>query len=307
MKRGILVLAYGGPNKPEDIEPFYTDIRRGRPPSKELLDELTERYAMIGGSSPLLRITTDQANGIEQAFEGVYKTYIGMRHWEPWIPEALAAMHADGIEEAVAIVMAPHYSKMSIGKYYGIVDKYLEEHPAWKVNINRVESWHTHPKFIEACAKKIEVAFQQFSPEERNEVMMILSAHSLPVRIREWNDPYESQLQETSKLIAEKLNHKKWMWAFQSEGRTPEPWLGPDICKVMEDLHQKGENNIVSYPIGFICDHLEVIFDIDIEAGDIAKKNGMKLVRAASLNDDDTLIAAFKDIISGEFAKFESF
>jgi len=306
MKRGILVLAYGGPNKPEDIEPFYTDIRRGRPPTKELLDELTERYAMIGGSSPILKITGDQANGIEAAFDKQYKTYIGMRHWEPWIPEAMADMQADGVEEAVAIVMAPHYSKMSIGKYFGIVDKYLEEHPEWKVKINKVDSWHTHPKFIEACANKIAKAFEKFNAEEKENVMMILSAHSLPVRIREWNDPYESQLQETSKLIAEKLGHKKWMWAFQSEGRTPEPWLGPDICNVMEELHEKGENKVVSYPIGFICDHLEVIFDIDIEAGDIAKKNNMTLVRAESLNDDATLIAAFKDIITTEFAKFDA-
>ena len=295
-KKGILVLAYGAPNKPEDILPFYTDIRRGKEPTAELLKELEDRYALIGGSSPLLKITRMQMDAISKRFNDEVPIFLGMRHWEPWIHEGVKEMQDAGIEEAVVIVMAPHYSKMSVGKYWERLEEALEKYD-YHPKLHRIDSWHTNPDYIKALAEKVENAMQEFSRDERDEVLLMLTAHSLPERIKTWNDPYQEQLLETGRLLSEELGHSKWTFAFQSAGRTPEPWLGPDILDAIKDKSNEGEKKLLVCSIGFIADHLEVIYDIDIEAKPEAEKNGVKLVRAESLNDSSLLINTFEKLI----------
>ncbi len=300
MKKGVLIMAYGAPNKMEDVEPFYTDIRGGKKPSPELLEELVGRYKLIGGKSPLLEITTAQANGLQERLGEEYKVYVGMRHWEPWIPQVMQIMKKDGVEEILALVMAPHYSKMSIGKYMNIVEQTNLDNN-YKFKIHKIENWHTHPLFIKALSKKTSEAMEKFSEEEQKDLMVFFTAHSLPVRIREWNDPYENQLNETSRLVAEKLNIKKWKFAFQSAGRTPEPWLGPDIVDAISNLSVQNGKAALVCVVGFIADHLEVIYDIDIEAKPEAEKIGVHLERIDMLNDNSTLINCFEEIVREKF------
>ena len=296
MAKGVLLMAYGGPDNLEDVEPYYTDIRRGHKPTPELLEELIERYKTIGGKSPIKEITFAKARSLQEQLGKDYKVYVGMRHWHPYIKDTVAEMVEDGIEEAVGIVMAPHYSKMSIGKYIDAVNEAQEDQEN-QINFNFIESWHTHSMYIKAVEQKIVEALDQFSENEKDQLMVLFTAHSLPERIKEWNDPYPEQLLETSRILAKKLDLKNWQFAFQSAGRTPEPWLGPDILNAVEEASEKGFKNILVCSIGFIVDHLEVIYDIDIEAGQKAKELGVKLVRAKSLNNDPLLIEAFEDMV----------
>lgn len=294
MKRAVLIMAYGAPNQLEDVEPFYTDIRGGRKPSPELLHELTERYKLIGGKSPLLEITNRQAKALSEKIN--LPVYVGMRHWTPWIPDALKQMNEDGIEEIVVLVMAPHYSKMSIGKYMTIVEETIHKNN-YSFNVKKILNWHDHPKFIEGLQQKIKDSEQKFSSEEWKNKTVVFTAHSLPERILQWNDPYPEQLNETSKLIAKGLGIEKWKFAFQSAGRTPEPWLGPDILKMIDQLADAEEKSILICVVGFIADHLEVIYDIDIEAKPYAEKKGIHLERINMLNDDPMLMDCFADIV----------
>lgn len=296
-KRGVLVMAYGAPDTIEDIEPFYTDIRGGHPPSPELLQELVARYEAIGGKSPLLEITTRQANAIRTRLaDDVFATYVGMRHWRPWIPDAVQQMAEDGIEEAVALVMAPHYSRISIGKYMGIVDGALEEKNCGIV-MNKVSQWHLEPAFIQALKQRVQAAMTRFTADERKSLLLVFTAHSLPERIREWNDPYPDQLLETSRRIADDLQLTGWQFAYQSSGRTPEPWLGPDILEVIESSVTEGVQAILVCVVGFVADHLEVLYDIDVEAKPAAKARGIHLERIEMLNDDPGLVDALAGVV----------
>jgi ferrochelatase len=300
MKKGVLIMAYGSPNKPEDIEPYYTDIRRGNPPSPALLEELTGRYNAIGGSSPLLRITLAQADMLEKQLNDGTKVFTGMRHWTPWIHEAVADMQAAGIEKAVGIVMAPHYSGMSIAKYIGKVQE-AKEKLNYNLDIRFIESWHDEPLYIEALKNKIDKALEKFSSEERRELVVIFTAHSLPERILAEGDPYKDQLMETSRLVAEKAGITNWTFAFQSAGRTQEKWLGPDLLHVIEEQKLKGVKSILVCSVGFITDHLEVLYDIDIEGKAKAREEGIHLERTESLNADPKLAQLFAEMVKKKF------
>jgi ferrochelatase len=297
-KRGVLVMAYGAPDSMEDIEPFYTDIRGGRPPSTELLQELIERYEAIGGKSPLLDITARQASALEaQLGSDAFTAYVGMRHWKPSIPDTLRVMAEDGIEDAVAVVMAPHYSRMSIGKYLDIVDQALTEH-ASGITMHKVQQWHLEPAFIHALEHRVHSAMKRFSADEQTSLRVLFTAHSLPERIREWNDPYPDQLLETSRKIAGDLQIKNWQFAYQSSGRTPEPWLGPDIIDVIDRSAEEGIEAILVCVVGFVSDHLEVLYDIDVEAKPAAEAKGLHLERIDMLNDDPGLIEALAGVVN---------
>jgi ferrochelatase len=304
MKLGVLVMAYGSPNNLDDIEPFYTDIRRGRKPTPELLEELTDRYKMIGGSSPLLRVTNEQANSTEEKLGNDLKVYVGMRHWTPWVAEAIEEMKNDGITHAVGIVMAPHYSTMSIAKYIECVDKGQAKHES-NIDFKYVTSWHDHPLFIDAMVEMIVEAQPKFTKEELDSTHYIFTAHSLPERILLENDPYKNQLLETCELINEKLGGVSWSFAFQSAGRTEEKWLGPDIREEINQLNsEKNIKNILVCSIGFIVDHLEVIYDIDIEAQELAHELDIKLVRARTLNNHPNLSTLFAQLIDEQIKSF---
>lgn len=297
---GVLLMAYGGPDSLDDIPAFLLDIRGGRPTSQAIIDEITENYRKIGGKSPLLELTQQQAAGVQaklniDALDGiVYKVYIGMRHWTPRIETAVDQMIADGIERAIALVLAPHYSSMSIAKYFDKLDEALAAHDKPFI-YHAITSYHDHPLYIDALAQRVTAALATMPAD----TLVIFSAHSLPVRIIEQGDPYDDQLRETARLVAEKagLAPEQWTFSYQSAGKSPEPWLGPQLENYVVELAEKGHKNLLSVPVGFVSDHVEILFDIDLEAKHFATEAGANLERVPSLNDDPLYIAALADLI----------
>jgi ferrochelatase len=298
MKRGVLLMAYGAPNALEDVEPFYTDIRRGRKPPPALLEELLERYRAIGGKSPLLDITRRQAAAVERALGDGYRVFVGMRHWAPWIRDAVADMDRAGIRDAAAIVLAPHYSRMSIGRYMALVD---EVAAGTALAFRKVLHWHTHPRYLDALEARVRETLTRFDPSLPGGPAVLFTAHSLPQSIPAQNDPYPAQLAETARLLAGRLALPKWQVAYQSAGRTPEPWLGPDILRALDALRDRGERGVLICVIGFVADHLEVLYDLDIAARGYAKERGLQLERIAMLNDDPVLADALADLARRAF------
>lgn len=296
-------MAYGSPDSLDDLEPYLLDIRGGRPTSDALVQEMRERYTLIGGRSPLLDITREQARALQAELNAHYaqngltfQAYVGMRHWEPRIKEAVSQMEADGIREVIALVMAPHSSQMSTGAYFARLDEAIAETGA-RLRTVKVESWHNHPGLIEAIAEKALAAWEKFGSEAP---FVLFTAHSLPARILENGDPYDSQLHETASLLANrlKLAPGRWRFSYQSAGQSAEPWLGPPIEQVLADLIQKGEKNLLVVPVGFVCDHVEVLYDIDIAARKLADQHGARLERSESLNASPAFISALADIVS---------
>lgn len=305
---GVLMMAYGGPNTLDDVEPYLADIRHGRPTPPELLAEITERYRLIGGKSRILEITNAQARGVEQrlnenASDGVtFRTYVGMRHWHPYIADVVPQMLADGVEAIVAIVMAPHFSRMSVGAYLGKLNKALIEQGA-DIPVIPVESWKDEPAFIDAVSRRIEDTRQRFSEDIREDVPLLFTAHSLPARILESGDPYPTELQTSVDLVVSKLQPRNWRWAFQSQGASSEPWLGPTVEDTLAEMAEQGFKNVLFVPIGFVCDHVEVLFDIDIEHREQAEELGMRLERIDMLNDDPGLIEAVSNAVQHAVAQ----
>jgi ferrochelatase len=303
---GILLMAYGGPDSLDDVEPYLLDIRGGRPTPPELVEEIKERYALIGGRSPLLGITREQAAALEAYLNREYgdrfRAYVGMRHWQPRIREAVAQMTNDGIKQAVALVMAPHYSQMSTGAYFKRLDEAINDLGV-DITFTRIKSWHNHPGLIVALAEKAKAAIERFAGDEIGLLpRVVFTAHSLPTRILDQGDPYDAQLRETATLLAEQLglSSDRWLFCYQSAGRSPEPWLGPQIEDVIVELAQAGEKHLLVAPIGFVCDHVEVLYDIDIEARQSAEAHGAQLERSESLNTSPTFIAALADLVKRE-------
>ncbi len=300
---GVLLMAYGGPDSLDEIEPYLLDIRGGRPTPPELVEEIRERYALIGGRSPLLEITRQQAEALavhlNTAGDARFHTYVGMRHWQPRIKEAVAQMTDDGIEQGVALVMAPHYSRMSVGAYFERLDEATRDLDS-KIAFVRIESWHNHDGLITALAEKAADALACFAGDGLPK--MVFTAHSLPTRILEWGDPYDVQLRETATLLAERLGlpADRWLFCYQSAGRSPEPWLGPQIEQVIAELAQAGEKRLLVLPIGFVCDHVEVLYDIDIESRQLAETYGARLERSESLNASPSFIAALADVVNSK-------
>jgi protoporphyrin/coproporphyrin ferrochelatase len=301
---GVLLMAYGGPNDLNELPGYLADIRSGRPTSQAVLNEMRHNYEQIGGKSPLLEITRKQGAALENLLNsegGDYKIYYGMRHWSPWIEETVRDMLNDGIRRAVALVLAPHYSGMSIAKYHQKVKAGLEmfgdaEH---QIQFDFVDSYHDAPPYIQALVNRVEDGLSRWDAAERPNVHVVFSAHSLPVRIIKAGDPYQDQLLETARLVAEGagLREEQWSWSYQSAGRTPEPWLGPQIEVYVKTLAEKGIKNLVSIPVGFVSDHVEILFDIDIKAQKVAREYGVRLERPPALNDDPLYIRALADLV----------
>ncbi|MFC0392780.1 ferrochelatase [Paenibacillus mendelii] len=283
---GVLVMSYGTPESMDGIEAYYTHIRRGNAPAPEQLAELTARYeAVVGGVFPLRENTNRQVTGLQTALDAIapgrYACYQGLKHASPFIEDGVAKMAEDGIKRAVSVVLAPHYSTMSVGGYNKRANEKAEE---LGIEMASVESYHLHPKLIEALVDRVVSALNKFDRKEP--IKVLFSAHSLPVRIRESNDPYESQLMETSSAVAERAGVTDWEFTWQSAGRTREPWLGPDILETLQDVADKNYKQVLSVPVGFVSDHLEVLYDLDIEAKAAASELGMKFERIEMLNTD---------------------
>jgi ferrochelatase len=289
----VLLMAYGTPSSEDEIAPYLAGIRRGRPPTPREVEELKQRYRMIGGRSPLLEITRTQASGLQQRLkeDGVEaRVYFGMKHWHPYINETVQKILQDGYERLVALALTPYYSQMSIGGYKQALDKAF-----WnsKMCIDFIESWYDNPIFHEAVAEKVRNALDKF-PFSAN-VDLIFTAHSLPERILEKGDPYSHQIQVSSQAVADLLGLGHWSVAYQSAGMTQEKWLGPDI---LEELKSRSRgSSVLIVPIGFVSDHLEILYDIDVKAQQLAKDVGLKLLRSESLNATPTFIRALAEIV----------
>jgi protoporphyrin/coproporphyrin ferrochelatase len=281
MNAAVILMAYGSPATADDVPAYLADIREGRPVSQEAIDELTERYRRIGGRSPLDEITEAQRAALEHQL-GV-PVFVGMKHWRPRIAEAVEEALAGGAETVVGLVLAPHYSRLSIAGYRERLEQALHR----RAELVFVESWHDHAPFLDALAERV----------RGFEGHVVFTAHSLPERILQDGDPYRDQLLETSRLVAEQAGLADWSFAFQSASTTGEPWLGPDILEELDTLAANGVQRVLVCPVGFVSDHLEILWDLDIEAREKAAGLGLELERIESLNDDPAFIRALAELV----------
>ena len=299
-REGVLLMAYGSPERAEDIEPYYTHIRGGRKPSPQEIESLRERYLAIGGKSPLLAITTSTATRLQARLGGGYKVYAGMKHWHPYVGEVFHQIFGDGIGDLLAIALAPHYSKMSIGSYQEAV-KSANLAVGGGISVKFVDEWYENPNFLKVWKNRIERSLsEKFQEHSMEDLFVLFTAHSLPERILTWGDPYKLQLFETADKLASMLSLKRnqYAFAFQSAGRTSEPWLGPDILAKLRELRKMGCKEILIAPIGFVSDHLEILYDIDVEAMQLAKEVGIHLERTESLKDSEEFVEVLASIVS---------
>ena len=316
---GVLVMAYGTASGPDDVERYYSDIRGGRAPSPEHLRELLDRYAAIGNRFPLLQITREQARGLEDELNrsdpGACRSYLGMKHSPPFIAEAVERMRADGIERAIGIVMAPHWSGMSVETY---VERVRTEAGDDGPSFTFVRSYHDDPAFIGFLSGRVAHALGELMPAERDAATVIFSAHSLPVRTLEdgsqrclrcdWETwcpescRYGDGLAETADLVAAELGLGRHTIAWQSAGRTDDPWWGPPIEDVIADLGSRGAPAVVVCSAGFVSDHLEILYDLDVEARQIAEQAGMRFVRTEMPNADPAFVRVLADVVREHLA-----
>jgi protoporphyrin/coproporphyrin ferrochelatase len=308
---GVLVMAYGTANGPDDVERYYTDIRGGRPPAPEQLEGLKARYAAIGNRFPLLEITREQAAGLERELNAggdeTYRAYLGMKHSPPFIADAVQAMRAEGIERAVGMVMAPHWSGMSVETYVERVSAAAQDAPP---RFTFVRRYHDHPLFVELLAGRVAHTLATLGPAERERAAVIFSAHSLPVRTLEDGSQrctrctsceascrYRDALQETADLVAKELDLAQHEIAWQSAGRTADPWWGPPIEDVIVELAEQGHPAVVVCSAGFVADHLEVLYDLDVEARGIAEQAGIHFARTEMPNADPAFVQVLASVV----------
>jgi ferrochelatase len=271
------------------------DVRGYRATAPEIVHEVRERYREIGGGSPILARSQVQADAIEAALNAQgqnFKAFVGMRHWHPFIQDALAEMRAQGIERTVGLVMAPHYSRMSIEAYF----KKIEEAKSG-MQIARINDWHLLPEYLNALVGQVRAALERFPEAVRNDVPVIFTAHSLPERILEWDDPYPWQLYSTMEALMKRLGPRPHQFAFQSAAISTEPWLGPDASAIMEDYAAEGKRHMLICPIGFVCEHVEILYDIDIVYQNLAKKLGVQLERIEMLNDAPEMVRGLAGLV----------
>ena len=286
--RGVLLLAHGTPESLDQMPEYLSRVRGGRTPSPELVEEMTHNYAAIGGRSPLLDLTRRQAAALQAALGDGRRVYVGMRNWHPLIADTIAEAVRDGVQSLVAVPMAPQYSSLSVGKYREAVAAAAPPDLA----VHFVPSWHNHPGLLDAFAERLRTALVRGPWDE-----VVFTAHSLPTRVIEAGDPYAAQVAETAAGVAGRAQVKAWSLAYQSAGRTPEPWLGPALDDHLQALARRGAQRILVCCVGFVCDHTEILFDIDVQAQRVAAAAGVTLERTESLNDSPTFVAALRDIV----------
>jgi ferrochelatase len=290
---GVVVMAYGTPRTPDDILPYYTDIRRGRPPTDEQLADLTARYAALGGTSPLAARTDAQRDAIAAALESIapgrFSVTLGLKHWTPRIEDGVAEAVARGCTSLIGVVLAPHYSTMSIGQYVGRMSAAASSHG---VESTALQSWAVEPAYISFLANEVQHKLAKLPPGSE----VAFTAHSLPRRVVSEGDPYPDELRSTAAAVADasRLDEAgvKWSVGFQSAGRTPEPWLGPDVLDLIDDAASRGVPGLLVSAVGFVADHLEVLYDLDIEAAAAATQKGIAFARTACVNDHPEVIMA---------------
>lgn len=285
MKRGVLLLAHGAPERIEDVPEYLGFVRGGRPTAPALVEEIRQRFSEIGGSSPLHRWTRVQAEALQEAL-GI-PVYYGMRNWRPFIRETMARIAADGIERLAAVCMAPQYSKLSVGLYFRRTQEAKQETGA-RAEIVWAKSFHKHPRLIEAFA-------QRLAPVAEGR-KVLFTAHSLPEKILEQADPYDAESKATAAAVAERLGLTVWDFAYQSQGMTGDTWLGPTVEACLDRYAVEGVREVALAPIGFVCDHIEILYDVDILFRRYAESRGIRLVRPESLNGSPELTAALAEV-----------
>ncbi|CAN5707927.1 ferrochelatase [soil metagenome] len=295
-RTGVVVMAYGTPAAPGDVEAYYTHIRRGNPPAPEQLADLRRRYDAIGGISPLAARTEAQRAGVQAALDerapGRFRAVLGQKHAAPFIEDTVAELAADGITRAVGLVLAPHYSAMSVGEYHARAAAAAAGHHP--IAYTGIESWHSEPAWLDYLAEAVTTSLAGLPAATK----VLFTAHSLPERALV-DDPYPAQLADSATAIAERAGlgqSERWALAWQSAGRTPEPWRGPDILAVIRRLGATGEvDGVLVCAQGFVADHLEVLYDLDVEAAAVAREVGLAFSRTPSLNDDPAVLGALAD------------
>jgi ferrochelatase len=298
----VLLMAYGTPRHPDEIEPYYTDIRRGRPPTPEALADLVARYAAIGGVSPLARLTESQRDALQAALDhrapGRFTVALGLKHADPKVEVAARALADEGATTIVGLVLAPHYSSYSIGQYLDRTRQGVDE-SGRDATVVGIESWAVEPAFVTFLADDLRARVDAMRAATGGRVRVLFTAHSLPQRIIDGGDPYPDELRATAEAVAAAVRLVEgddWEIAWQSAGRTPEPWIGPDILEVIDRLGADGDvAGVIVSACGFVADHLEVLYDLDIEAAQRAASHGLAFDRTACVNDDPAVIGALAD------------
>jgi len=296
---GVLLMAYGGPLSLDDVAPYLANVRGGRPTPPELVRTVQARYARIGGGSPLLAYTLAQAMALEKRLNEpggtVFRTFVGMRHWHPFIRDAVAGVAAAGIEHLVAIPMAPHYSRLGSGAYRQPLTEALAalEMPP---SVTFVERYGSHPRFVAAVAANVRQALTRFPEDVRGQVAVIFTAHSIPLRAAA-GDSYAEELRDSARLVAEAAGLSGWQFAYQSAGARAGAWLGPDVGDLLAQLARQGTRYFLVVPIGFVCDHVEILYDIDIALAEKAEALGVRMERTASLNASPAFIDALAALV----------
>jgi ferrochelatase len=275
-------------------------VRGGRATPQALVDDMRGRYQLIGGRSPLLDLTRAQGKALEERLNihGVqFRVYVGMRHWHPFIKDTVRQMVEDGIRRVVAVSMAPQYSKLSVGAYRRALETAQAELGA-SLEVTTVTSWHDHPWLLQAFAERVQDVNNRFSAEERAQLDIIFTAHSLPQRILAEGDPYPHEVERTAAGVAKLLGLTTWEVAYQSQGATAEPWMGPTLDEVFERAAVQGRQALLLVPVGFVCDHVEILYDIDILAQKVAQEKGLCLRRTTSLNTSPPFIEALAQVVT---------
>lgn len=293
--KGALLMTYGTPRSLGAVEEYYTNVRGGQRPTKPEIDNLRKRYESIGGTSPLIRITESLREKLQRRLKddgSETLVYSAMKHSEPFIADVVRRAADDGVDELLSIALAPHYSRMSVGTYMLAVEMANSALPK-KMRLCSVRSWHLNPRFIDAWASRIRRAERSFQEAPS----LIFSAHSLPERTLASGDPYRYQLVESCEAISGALHRSEWSFSFQSAGNTRDPWLGPDILEHLQDMFDRGSASFLVAPIGFVANHLEILYDVDIECKQWAAEKGVRLERCEMLNDDDDFVDCLRSIV----------
>jgi protoporphyrin/coproporphyrin ferrochelatase len=284
---GVLLMAHGTPSSTDDMPEYLRLVRGGRPPSDELVAEMRHNYDAIGGRSPLTDITLAQAEALRARLGPEMPVAVGMRNWQPFIKDALVDLAAAGVTQVIGVPMTPQFSTLSVQKYVDAARAALPD----GVRFDAVSSFHAHPLLLDAFAARVRAA------QPREGELVVFTAHSLPARVIEAGDPYADQVAETARGVAEQASVSTYALAYQSAGRTPEPWIGPDIAALIEERSSRGMRKFLIVPIGFVCDHTEILFDVDIQASQVARELATSLRRTESLNTSPLFIALLEDLV----------
>jgi ferrochelatase len=296
---GVLLMAHGSPDNLDDMAAYLQHVRGGRPTPQALVDDIRGRYRLAGGRSPLLDLTRAQGKALETRLNANgprFRVYVGMRHWHPFIKDTVKQISDDGLRRLVAVSMAPQYSRLSVGAYRAALEGAQEELGV-RLEVTTVTSWHDHPLLLQAFAESVQAVYQELSDQARAQLYVIFTAHSLPQRVLVEGDPYPHEVARTAAGVAKRLGLTTWEVAYQSQGATAEPWLGPTLDEVFDRAAAQHRRALLVVPIGFVCDHVEILYDLDILAQKVAREKGLCLRRTASLNTSPTFIEALASVV----------